>query len=82
MKQLDLTQEIRINKDNIEVDVELDFRCYMDEFFALYPMRVEGSIYKGYSLQDFIKEAREDYEKQNYMKVELVKVMVDLPEEL
>ena len=80
MKELELTQEIKIDKDDLEIDVELDFRCHIDKHLALYPMTVSSSIYKGYSLQDFIKESRENYENENYMKVQLVKIRIDLPD--
>lgn len=40
-------------------------------------MEVSGTIYKGYSLEDFKNESKKNYEK-DYMKVEIVDVFIDL----
>ncbi|MCT4151318.1 hypothetical protein HZP59_08745 [Elizabethkingia anophelis] len=77
MKKVSNNFVAEVTEDNIEIDVEVHYRCFINEFTALYPMEVSGTIYKGYSLEDFKNESKKNYEK-DYMKVEIVDVFIDL----
>lgn len=58
-----------------EIEVEVDYRCFFAENQAFAPMTVSGSIHHEYSLQDFIKKGKKEYEK-DYIKVEIMQVRV------
>lgn len=75
MEKIDNDIQVKITDDK-EVGVKLVFRCYISENTVLFPMTVEGSIWKGFTLKDFKKECKEDYEKQ-YKKVELVETYIE-----
>lgn len=76
MKKLDLDIDIEITDDR-QVDVTVNYRCWLSPTHALYPMDVLGSIYKGHSLSDFKKRHLKSY-KKDYERVEVVDVFVDM----
>ncbi|WP_064967994.1 hypothetical protein [Tenacibaculum ovolyticum] len=75
----EVPKELEINiEDNslsVELEIEVDYRCFITENKAFAPMTVSGSIHNNDSLQDFIKEHKESYSKE-YMKVEVMNVRV------
>lgn len=77
MKNLALDAEITIEDPNVDIDVEITFRCWFSEHHAMYPMTVETSICSGDSLQKIVADSKKDYEK-SYLKVELVSIMADI----
>lgn len=77
MKTVALDTEIKIDNPETEIDVHVTYRCWMNEHAAMYPMKVEGSIFQNCSLQEFISDGKKDYEK-SYIKVDVVKVEVDM----
>ena len=62
MERISNDLQVKITDDS-EVDVKLVFRCWISEHHAMFPMEVEGSIWKGFTLKDFKKESKKDYEK-------------------
>lgn len=79
MKNVDLTFDCEVTDENLEIDVEVNYRCFFTDHYALYPMCVSGSIYKGRTLSQFKQEGYDRYCK-DYQKVEIVDVLIDLPE--
>ena len=79
MKQVTNDFDLQIEDENNEIDVEVNYRCFINESVSLYPMTVYGAIYKGLSLQEFKDEHLKNYEKE-YSKVEIIEVYVDLSE--
>ena len=77
MKTVSTESEYRVDNDDDEIDVEIDYRCFFAPNMALYPMTVMRSVYKGCSLQEAIQESKANYEK-DYIKVEVVNVRIDI----
>lgn len=75
MKKVDKNINIEILDDK-EFDVEVYYRCFISKKVALYPMTIMGSIYKGQTLQQFIRNGFTEYQKE-YEKVEIVEVYLD-----
>lgn len=70
-KELEI--KIQDNSLSVELEIEVDYRCFVNENKAFAPMTVSGSIHNNDSLQDFIKEHKESYLKE-YVKVEVMSV--------
>lgn len=77
MKKVEPNYDHQIDDEDLEIDVQVNYRCFFSENMAFYPMDRSGSIYKGQSLQDFINEGLESYSK-DYQKVEVVDVFIDI----
>ena len=71
------TNENYIVEDDREIDVEIDYRCFMDDTNALAPMTRWTSIYKGTDLHKAVEDGKKDYEK-DYKKVEVMEVRIDI----
>ena len=67
--------ELKEKEQTVELEVEVDYRCFITENKAFAPMTVSASIYDGQTLQEFIKEAKKSYEKE-YLKVEIMQVRI------
>ncbi len=76
MKTIKKDTEVIIKDLDKEVDVEVDYRCFITVSKAFAPMTVSGSINKKESLQDFIALSKKRYEK-DYYKVEVMEVRID-----
>lgn len=63
--------------EDIEIDVEVNYRCWFSPTRCFYPMAVSGSICKGEKLSDFKRDGLEDYNK-DYQKVEVVDVFIGI----
>lgn len=77
LKKVSNDFQLEVTKDDIEIDVEVNYRCFFAPNKSFYPMNCIGSIYKGRTLEDFKQECKKDYEKQ-YEKVEIVDVFIGL----
>ena len=66
-----------IVKDDKEIDVEIDYRCFFTETKSFAPMEVYTSIYKGHSLFDAIDQSKKMYER-DYLRVEVIEARIDI----
>jgi len=64
-------------EDDREIDVEIDYRCFMDEHNAMAPMTRWGSIHKGHDLESEVADGKKSYER-DYKKVEIMEVRIDV----
>jgi hypothetical protein len=68
--------ELTVEDPDVEIDVEIDYRCFFAPNQAFAPMTAWTSVSKNYPLQKVIARGKADYEKQ-YQKVEVMAVRID-----
>tara|TARA_R110000787_G_scaffold257509_1_gene362687 strand:- start:496 stop:741 length:246 start_codon:yes stop_codon:yes gene_type:complete len=67
--------EITDQSQTEELEIEVDYRCFITENKAFAPMTVSGSIHDGLTLQENIEEGKKRYES-DYLKVEVMQVRI------
>tara|TARA_R110000822_G_scaffold213006_1_gene348364 strand:- start:599 stop:844 length:246 start_codon:yes stop_codon:yes gene_type:complete len=71
----DLEIEITDQSQTEELEIEVDYRCFVTENKAFAPMTIGCTIHDGLTLQECIKEGKKRYES-DYLKVEIMQVRV------
>ena len=77
MIEIPLNANIEITESSLGLDlsVEVDYRCYVNESVAFAPMTGGYTIHHGNSLQECIQNGKESYEK-DYERVEVIAVRI------
>ena len=70
-----LEVEIKDKEQDVQLEVEVDYRCFFTENKAFSPMTRKSTIHEGLTLQECIEEGKKNYESE-YLKVEIMQVRI------
>lgn len=76
MNAVDLNYEVEISDPDLEIDVEIDYKCYFEPL-KHFKMTKYSSIHKGETLQQSIADGIKHYEREGYDPVGVIEVRVD-----
>lgn len=60
-----------------DADVEIDYRCYMDEVNSIAPMTLWDTLHESNDLNTIVARGKESY-LRDYVKVEVMEIRVDI----